>query len=90
MAMVMGEVQRLPDAADAANNRIELLQQTIHAVARDMETRQDAIRQALHVNLGETAKAREQLALAIEHSTARKDSDLYSAKLARLQGAAVH
>jgi Flp pilus assembly protein TadD len=43
-----------------------------------------------YVNLGETAKAREQLVLAIEHSTARKDSDLYSAKLARLQSAAVH
>jgi Tfp pilus assembly protein PilF len=43
-----------------------------------------------YVNLGEAKKAREQLALAIEHSTARKDSDIYSAKLARLQAAGVH
>jgi tetratricopeptide (TPR) repeat protein len=43
-----------------------------------------------YVNLGETAKARQHLALAIEHSTARKDTDLYLAKLARLKGPAVH
>jgi tetratricopeptide (TPR) repeat protein len=43
-----------------------------------------------HVALGEVDKARTQLSLAIEYSTARKDAELYSAKLARLKGAAVH
>ncbi|HET7031720.1 MAG TPA: tetratricopeptide repeat protein [Casimicrobiaceae bacterium] len=39
---------------------------------------------AAYVNLGETAEARKQLALAIEFSTTRNDFDLYSAKLAKI------
>lgn len=38
-----------------------------------------------YLNLGQSDKAREQLEYAIENSTARKDLDLYSAKLARLK-----
>lgn len=44
-----------------------------------------------YLNLGRSDKAIEQLALAIENSTTRKDLDLYSAKLARLKSSpAVH
>ena len=70
------------------------------ATARDMfarEVERDAGYHEFHfwlaiayLNLGQTDKAREQLALAIENSTARKDLDLYSAKLARLRSTPVH
>ena len=39
------------------------------------------------LGLGDTEGARKHMAIAIENSTTRKDHDLYSAKLARLQGA---
>ena len=38
------------------------------------------------LGLGDTEGARKHMAIAIENSTTRKDHDLYSAKLARLQG----
>jgi len=38
------------------------------------------------LGLGDTEGARKHMAIAIENSTTRRDHDLYSAKLARLQG----
>ncbi len=43
-----------------------------------------------YLNLGQSDKAREQLEYAMQNSTARKDLDLYSAKLARLKSPAPH
>jgi len=43
-----------------------------------------------YVNLGETAKAREQLALAIRYSDNAKNTEVYSGKLARLNASASH
>ncbi len=40
--------------------------------------------------LGEPEKAKRHLALAMEHSTTRKDHDLYSAKLARIRSSSLH
>ena len=71
-----------------------------YAGARDMfakEVDRDAGYHEFHfwlaiayLNLGQNDKAREELAFAIANSTARKDLDLYSAKLARLKSATVH
>ena len=42
---------------------------------------------AAYVGLGEVEKARTQLAIALEYSSTRKEHDLYSAKLARINAA---
>ena len=38
-----------------------------------------------HLGMGEHDDARRQLALALQNSTTRRDTDLYAAKLARLK-----